>query len=280
MSYIQADIRLPEIARTVGVHLYFPTDVYGAKYTEVQGVITLLHGYGNNGADWMHMTAACRYAADNGYILVAPDANNSFYIDMPGGTPYYTALTELLPARLQAAFNIPAAREKNFLAGLSMGGYGAMHIGLAHPQRYAAIGSFSGALDLCMIAEAAKIIPEAAAIIRPVLGSALTVSPEQNLMHQLRQCAQLPKEHQPRLYCSCGRQDDDFTQIYTQNQNFRQLAETLPVDYTYAEWDGVHEWNFWDRSLVEFIGFIQNSDYAKRKQADWSAPSEVFPRDA
>lgn len=271
MATIQTNLVIPSMKRTLGVHLYFPTDLPASVGNKVRGVITLLHGLIGGPSDWMMMTAAPRYAADNGYILVCPNADNSFYNDMAYGSDFYTGLTEELPALLGTMFHIPTERENNFIAGLSMGGYGALRIGLAHPERYAAIGAFSGALDMAAIAAAGAQIPSVKAMLAPVLGEALGVPDGVNLMHLAKGVSALPAAEQPRILCTCGRQDNDEMMIHIQNQNFRACAEALPLDYTYKEWDGVHEWNFWDRSLAEFIGFVQSSDYGLRKQGDWSA---------
>lgn len=270
MAYIQAEIKLPAIQRSMVTNLYFPTDLPESVGNKVKGVITLLHGLSNTGADWMMMTAATRYAADNGYILVAPNAENSFYTDMRYGAPFYTAITELLPRQLRSIFKIPDEREKNYICGLSMGGYGALKIGLSHPERYAACGSFSGSTDLAAMIQEAKGTPYQDLLVEPLYGHNATLPAEDNLMLLAEKVSALPKTQQPRIYCSVGRQDDEPGFIYAQNQVFRKKAESLPLDFSYNEWDGLHEWNFWDRSLAEFIGFVQNSDYGERKKQDWA----------
>lgn len=272
MATIQANIRCPSLGRTITTRLYFPTDLPSSVGNRVKGVITLLHGYTNTGADWMEYSAAIRYAADNGYILVAPNADNSFYLNQKYGTPFYTAITEELPAQLASIFRIPTERENNYIAGLSMGGYGAMLIGLSHPERYAAIGSFSGALDMGGMLQAARANPAFRPMFAPIFGDELELTENADLFALAKKVARLPKQQQPRLFITCGDEDDDDQLILTQNQNFYSAIQNLPLEYRYTTWPGVHEWNFWDRSLAEFIGFVQNSGYGKRKCADWAAP--------
>lgn len=269
MSFITADIKIPETFDTLTTRLYFPTDLPAEVGNRVKGVITLLHGLGNSSADWMMMSAACRYAADNGYILIAPDAANSFYTNMAFGAPWYTILTELLPAQLQAIFKIPTARDINYIAGLSMGGYGAMRIGLSHPERYEAVASFSGALDIRAMAEGAKP-PLDLPFLKAVLGPELEIPDELDLLKLLEKLAALPAEQRPRLYTTCGLQDTEPPNVRKQTETFRAAAERLKVCCAYREWNGVHEWNFWDRCLAEFIGYIQSSDYGARKRGDWN----------
>ncbi len=275
MAFVTVELKIPQLMQSVPVQLYFPTDLPDAVGNEVKGVITLLHGMSNTPSDWLMMSAACRYAADNGYVLVVPGAGNSFFIDMAYGPPWHTILTKYLPDQLQRIFKLPTERKKNFVAGISMGGYGAMHLGLSHPERYAAIGSFSGAMDLGTIGASVDLIPDMRSIFAPVLGDDLTLSEDHQLLVMAKKVAALPKEQQPRIFATCGAQDVD-TSIRTQNRNFFEASKDLALSYTYAEWDGVHEWNFWDRSFAEFIGFIQNSDYGQRKLHDWGSIRKNF----
>lgn len=271
MAFISADIRVFETADAITVKLYFPTDLPPFVGSRVRGVITLLHGMGNSCGEWMQFSAACRYAADNGFILIAPNAQNSFYHDMAAGAPWYTILTQLLPKQLHRIFKIPLEREKNYIAGLSMGGYGALRIGMSQPQQYAAIGSFSGATDLVGMAKECGDMPLVGPILQSAFGPKLDIPPQADLFVLAKELSHLPAEQQPRIYCSCGTSDTDHVNVYAQNQKFKAYAQSLPLSYHYEEWPGVHEWNFWDRSLAEFIGFIKQNDYGSKKCADWSS---------
>lgn len=271
MAYITAEIKCPSFSRMIPVELYFPSDLPATTGNKVNGVITLLHGLGNCGKDWMMFTAACRYAADNGYILVAPSIDNSFYLNAKYGTPFYSLLTTELQTQLHTIFKIPVEREKNFIAGLSMGGYGAMLIGLSNPDKFAGIGSFSGALDMGAMLEVAKVTPSVAQLFAPIFGDDLSLTPQANLMALVKSVSALPTDKQPKIFHTCGLQDHDDMRILYQNESFHSTADDLPLaNYEYKTWNGLHEWNFWDRSLVEFIGKMQNSDYADRKKQDWA----------
>lgn len=96
---------------------------------------------------WMRRTNIERYAAARNLAVVMPAVGRSFYQDMAAGPRYWTFLSEELPAIMRGFFPLSEKRADNFAAGLSMGGYGAMRLALAHPERFAAAASFSGALD-------------------------------------------------------------------------------------------------------------------------------------
>lgn len=269
MAYIECKLKSLAAMTTVSVKLYFPTDNPEDVGNEAKGVLTLLHGYTNSGDDWVHMSAAARYAADNGLILIMPDCGNSFYQDMVYGGAYKTFVTEEMPVQLGRIFRIPREREKNYIAGLSMGGYGALYLGLSRPDLYAGCASFSGAVDLALMMKAGDT-PENRAVALPVFGNVDRL-PETSDLHTLaRRVAQLPKEQQPKILMTNGFQDIEPYYILQQNDSLHATMKTLPLaHYKRMQWKGVHEWNFWDRSLVYAIDYFLENGYAERKLDDW-----------
>ena len=84
--------------------------------------------------------------------VVMPAVHRSFYTDMAAGNHYWTFISEEVPAVARSFFPLSAARADNYVAGLSMGGYGAFKLALTRPERFAAAASLSGALDIARIA--------------------------------------------------------------------------------------------------------------------------------
>src|SRR4051812_45298430 len=110
--------------------------------------LTLLHGLSDDHTIWMRRTSIERYAAARNLAVIMPAAGRSFYQDMASGARYWTYLTEELPAIMRSYFPIAAGRERNYAAGLSMAGSGALRRALAKPDQSAAAASLSGALDV------------------------------------------------------------------------------------------------------------------------------------
>jgi putative lysine transport system ATP-binding protein len=258
MATIQASIFIPEVSKSVQVQLYFPTDNM-AENAGVKGVITLLHGFSGSGDDWIQLSAAGRYAYNNGYILVCPSCDNSFYNDMLYGPPWYTILTTYLPDHLSRIFKIPAAREINYLAGVSMGGYGTLRTGFLNPGRYAAIGSFSGALDIKRLCRLYADNKDSRRLFTDIFGEDLAIPDDADLLQLTHKAADNPETRQLRIFLTCGKQDNLEHQVYAQNQAFLSAVRGLPLNITYREWDGVHEWDFFDKSFAEFVKFIGGS---------------------
>ncbi|WP_418456357.1 alpha/beta hydrolase [Allofournierella sp.] len=277
MAFFDCKLKSQALAGTTTVRLFWPGDIDLWRGQAPRAVFTLLHGFTNDGDDWVNFSAALRYAADNNIALVIPDAANSFYNDMAAGPAYYTWLTQELPALLGGMVQLPAQREKNFVCGLSMGGYGALLLGLTHPEAYAGCASFSGAVDMRSMLGFAQNDPRSRMVMAPVFGPELALPAERDLFALAEQVCGLEPGQRPKVLCTVGRQDMEPYYIYQQNQNFREFVRdrALPLDYTYMEWDGVHEWNFWDRSLVHAIDLFLNPGYADKKLGDWAAEAAV-----
>jgi S-formylglutathione hydrolase FrmB len=272
VAFVNTTVFIPEANMNVNVAMVFPNDRrWNPEAGEIKGVITLLHGAYGCGEDWLRLTAAGRYAYDTGCLLICPGVGYSFCHNMTYGPPWFDILTGYLPRELHKIFKIPADREINHIAGLSMGAYGAMRIGLAFPERYATIGAFSGAMDLAASAAMSINVPAGRMLLAPVLGENLTVPDEADLLKATVKAAEKSRALGQRILITCGKQDELSHHIYTQNQNFLKAAKNTSLDITYREWDGLHEWHFWDRSLAEYIGFIEKSDYGIQKCRNWQS---------
>ena len=121
-----------------------PQDNYRTPFR----VLYLLHGYSDDQTAWQRWTSIERYAEGLNLAVLMPAAQNSFYTDMLHGGKFFTFLTEELPALARALFPLSSARSDTFVAGLSMGGYGAFKLALSRPDLYAAAASLSGAVDI------------------------------------------------------------------------------------------------------------------------------------
>jgi S-formylglutathione hydrolase FrmB len=145
---------------------------------------------------------------------------------------------------MQRFFRLSDKPEDTFVAGLSMGGYGAMKLALNHPERFGAAASFSGAVD---IASSSKRHPDN---WKRITGGKSIRGTENDLFHLIK--ANAAAAHKPRLYVSCG--TADF--LYGHHQKFIPALKKAGWNVThYEEPDAVHEWGFWDREIRKFIEF-------------------------
>ena len=277
MAYINCNLKSQALMTSVNVKLYFPSDLPVSVGFETKGVITLLHGMTNSGDDWVQMTAAARYAADNGLVLIMPDCDNRFYQNTAYGGAYETFITEEMPMLLNRIFKIPQEREMNYIAGLSMGGYGALYLGMGHPELYAGCASFSGAVEMTILADHVKDKPGMEALYQKlrdgIFGVNQKIPAKSDLRLLARRIAHLPQEKQPKILITNGYQDVEPYLIAPQNDSLHEVMKGLKLaHYKRIRWNGVHEWNFWDRSLVYAIDYFLQNGYAERKLEDWNSP--------
>jgi S-formylglutathione hydrolase FrmB len=120
----------------------------GAVRADAHPTLYLLHGMSDDHTIWVRRTSIERYVAPLGLAVVMPAVHRSFYTDMAHGANYWTFISEELPLLARSFFPLATSREANFVAGLSMGGYGAFKLALTYPDRFAAAASLSGVLDL------------------------------------------------------------------------------------------------------------------------------------
>ena len=207
-------------------------------------VLYLLHGLSDDETIWTRRTSIERYVSELGLSVLMPRAGRSFYQDEAYGSAYWTFLSEELPALVQRFFRVSSAREDTFVAGLSMGGYGAFRWALTQPGRFAAAASLSGALDVAHPDEAGLWADE----VPQVLAGA-AVPAQADLMALLREA---DRDALPALYLACG--TEDF--LYPSNERFLALAAERAVPVRTELRPGIHEWAFWDESIRRVLEWL------------------------
>lgn len=222
----------------------------GAKYQ----VLYLLHGTYGDYSDWCHLTSIEKYAQNHKIMVVMPSVANSFYQDMVYGPAYLTFLTEELPEYLGRLFPASTRREDSFVAGLSMGGYGAWHVALSKPEQFAAAASLSGALMFPYGMEDRIKDPKAPWPFQAIFNSTDVAAIAQTDVNLFVQIKKLQEQGValPKLFQTVG--TEDFT--YQQNQAARRELEKLRVEYTYEEAPGIHDWDYWDTHIQHVLDWL------------------------
>ena len=182
-----------------GLTVVLPFDRAAVPETECPAVY-LLHGHGENADVWTRMTSAERYANAYGVALVMPEVQRSFYTDMAMGLSYFSYVTKELPDACQRLFHLSSRREDRFVAGLSMGGYGALKLGLRCPDLFAGCAGFSGCLDMeALRATLTQVDSGLLGEAKAIFGEDLVIKPEDNLFYLVEKTALLPKVQLPRV---------------------------------------------------------------------------------
>lgn len=244
-----------EMAMSMSVILPEKRHVPKEKWHRIENgnvpTLYLLHGLSDNDSNWARFTSIERYANEHGLAVVMPNAHRSFYTDIDGGFRYFQHISEEVPRIAQSFFPLSKARADNFVAGLSMGGYGAYKIGLVFPERFAAIASLSGLLDV----DARWHEQAAIGLGRPyeLVYGTTPVSGTQNDIFTLFHQAIAKGVELPKIYQCCG--TEDF--LYTGNLRFREQAlQHTQLDYTYEEGPGAHTWDYWDTHIQKVVNWL------------------------
>ena len=234
------NVILPEANQGIGIT--------AAENAELPKVLYLLHGYSDDHSIWMRRTSVERYAAAHNLAVIMPAVNHSFYCNEVYGERYWDYVSEELPATMRRFLRISDRPEDTCVAGLSMGGYGAMRLALTYPERFAAAASFSGAVDITGIVQRHG---EDGTGDR-IFGDRTDIEgTEVDTYWLMKKNANAP--HKPRLYVSCGTKDF----LYDAHERFVPALLDNGWDVTrHDEPDAVHEWGFWDWEIKRFIDFI------------------------
>jgi S-formylglutathione hydrolase FrmB len=205
-------------------------------------VLYLLHGLGDDSTAWFRQTAIERYVKPFGLAVVMPQVGRSFYADQVHGQPYWTFLSQELPELVASMFHVSQRREDTFLAGLSMGGFGAMKWALLDPGRFAAVASISGVLDSAQVRRNRE--PHREAVMHAAFGDGDIDGTDNDVRHLLRQAAGRGADL-PQINLFCGEDDG----LFDANLRFTELAAELDVPLAAEFWAGGHEWSFFDEGL-------------------------------
>lgn len=210
-------------------------------------VLFLLHGLSDDHTAWLRYTAIERHARAAGIAVVMPAAGRSFYTDEPRGLRWWTWISEELPERVAEMFRLSQRPEDTYVAGLSMGGYGALKLGLTHPERYAGVASLSGAVDLSQLESRL----ERREIVDNAFGGSV---PEEAMLQHLLE--QVDPKAVPPLYIGCGTDEDRLMPV---NEQLAARATERGIEVTTDFRPGDHEWGLWDAVLPDVIAWLPRS---------------------
>ena len=217
------------LAKMVQMNVILPEEGTGPF-----AVMYLLHGLSDDYTAWQRRTRIEWYVRNLPLIVVMADGGRGFYTNNQAGPPYATFFAEELPAFVER--NFPARTDRRYIAGNSMGGYGALRLALGYPDRYAGAFSHSGAvLNWRYDPTLTSLGPDEH---RRIFGANAD-----GTQHDLLALAGKARQGaMPRLHLDCG--TEDF--LIGANRSFTAQLREMGVDHTYMEHPGAHDWDYWD----------------------------------
>jgi len=195
----------------------------------------LLHGLTDDHTTWLRRTRLEVHAAGYPLILVMPDGDRGFYTNHHRGPRYADHIGLELPALIERTFPARSARDARAIGGQSMGGYGALRVGLAFADRFASVHSHSGGM-----LRPTRPMPE--------VDWDLIFGPNPaGTDHDLLALAQRAKSRQslPALRLDCGLEDH----LLDQNRSLHAELQRLGVAHQYHEFPGGHNWDYWEQQI-------------------------------
>jgi len=226
--------------------------IYPDSGTPPFSVLYLLHGRSDDSSSWSRNSRIENHAGAFPMIVVMPDGYLGFYTDNEQGPAYARHIGVELPAFIERTFQARTDRGGRAIGGLSMGGYGALRVGLGNADRFGSIHSHSGALE-----GAATLLrrwneghypdaPDLPGQMQQIFGTQ-PMGPQ----HDLVELAKKASKNLPEILIDCG--TEDF--LLEDNRNFSKALVREKIPHTYVEHPGGHNWNYWDTHIQEALHF-------------------------
>jgi len=233
--------------RVVTPVAYYEKENSGRRFP----VVYLLHGLTGHFDNWTARTRVVDYSASMDVIIVTPEGEDGWYTDnlTKENEKYETYIIKELIPEIDKKFRTIDRRDHRAIAGLSMGGFGAIKFGLKYPDMFILAGSFSGALGAANITE--KQFPGAIGktintIFGPFGGEVRKANDPFDIV---RRATPDKVKAFPFLYLDCG--TEDF--LFENNREFVALLLEKKVPHEYRQLPGAHDWKYWDKQVGEFL---------------------------
>ena len=227
---------------------------YGARTESAKryAVVYLLHGLAGHYDNWTNLTKLTQYSAPYRFIIVTPEGGDGWYTDsstVPSDKYESYIIQELVP-EIDKKFRTLADHDHRVIAGLSMGGYGAIKFGLKYPDLFSIVGSFSGALD-------APLRGQDSAFLRPSIVSVFgpdksKIRKDNDVYGMIREMSADKLQQLPYIYFDCGTEDSFFPI----NRDFDALLLEKKIPHEFRELPGKHQWPYWDSQVQEFLRIV------------------------
>lgn len=264
MALVNVNFFSQSLMRTVTFQAILPVDkVVDGKRQETKEYKTLylLHGIFGDCFDWNNSTRIQSWAQNHNLVVIMPSGENKFYVDNEKRLEYFSKfIGEELVEVTRAMFPLSSKKEDTFIAGLSMGGYGAIVNGLKYHNTFGYIAGLSCAfiLEQAINSKDGDDIPylNKRTYLESVFGNLdELIGSDKDYKALIKK---LKKENQsiPHIYMACG--TEDF--LLNENRDYRDFLISNNVDVTYEEGPGSHNWIFWDQYICHVLEWLPLDD--------------------
>ena len=177
-----------------------------------------------------------------------PDGGRGWYSNAAIGFAYEDDLLKDVVGLIERTFPVKADRGGRAIGGLSMGGYGAVKLGLKHHDMFASVNSHSGALGVNhRDPHKDNVLTAFDSELERIFGKDPKGGPEDPFAI----VEKLDHGRIPALRIDCGKGDS----LLDQNREFHAHLESMHIAHEYEEYVGVHNWAYWDEHVQEALAF-------------------------
>ena len=256
MAYFRVEYYSNALRRETSFEVLIPNDPREGMPAPAEDrpmrTLFLLHGYTGKAGNYVPFDLP----ATHNFAIVMPSAENSFYLNgLSTGHAFQTLVGEELVNYVRKTFRLALRPEDTGIAGLSMGGFGALHTGLAYPHTFSKIGAMSSAL---IVHEVAKMQPGSGNGVanyeyyRECFGEPALLEESDNNPETLIRKLKAAGEKIPDIYMACG--TEDF--LIENNREMHRFLEAEGVPHEYHEGPGIHDMVFWTEYIQKIVRWM------------------------
>lgn len=256
MALLHVNYHSEVLSMNVDMDVILPEETLGqigmqGSAREQWRTLYLLHGMSDDHTIWQRRTSIERYAADKNLAVVMPAADLSWYTDMARGYPYWTFISDELPKICRSMFpGMSHRREDTFAAGLSMGGYGALKLGLRKSEMFSHVAALSSGADIGYFIHNPR--PDRRDYWEDVFGKADQFPGSFNDLFSAAEELAKSGKPRPKIYMWCGTEDT----LFPGNEKMRDWLKALGYDLTWEQSMGGHSWKCWDDKIQTILDWL------------------------
>ncbi len=260
MISIHCDFQSYILATRVKLDIYLPNIIeftdsvedFKKQYTfEPFKTLYLLHGAWDSGQQWVENTSVLRLAEEAGIAVVLPSVGNTFYANTKYGIHYEDYFMNEVIGFARGMFPLSEKREDNYIAGVSMGGYGALKTIFKRPDLFSKCAVMSAVVD---VSYSSRIIRAIGVETDNTIGKWKELKGSEYDLVPMIEALDGRYDEVPELLMIESRED----YLRETNEAFHALLIEKGIKHVYKDYPGMHDWKFWDEHIAECMEFLQS----------------------
>lgn len=256
-AYVHCNFHSCVLRMSVDVAVLLPDEDRKKRFAEKNKAaakyqtLYLLHGFTGDYLSYLRSSNIERFADEHQIMVVMPSVYNSAYTDMKYGLDYFTYLSEELMDFIERTFPSSSRREDRFVAGMSMGGYGAFKFGLSCPEKFAAIGGVAGSYHAEYRYQGK--VNTVSTLCEALYGDPPAITPEIHDIFTMMKNLKEQGVELPKMYTCCGTED----RRYQDSVDLKNFADEMGIPMVFEQGPGRHDMIFFDQYIQRILNWME-----------------------